>query len=150
MSDKETFPLWQQYAADKGAVDRKYQVLLHEYTDLFSQFFGGYYPISMHAHATDALMPTTIASLVLNTVATCPLVLNSEALQPKADEDPEATGKRVRAFALEFLGWNERHILAPNFVVAHNIYGAGYGPLVRIPNTFNATYTYLKLSVTDK
>ncbi|KAI8627920.1 hypothetical protein F5Y19DRAFT_440396 [Xylariaceae sp. FL1651] len=129
VADEEVFPLWQQYASDKGAVDRKYQSLLHEYTDLFSNVFGGYYPISMHAHATDSLLPTTIASLMLNTVATSPLVLNSPALKPKANEDPEDTGKRIRDFALSFLGWDEAHVLAPNFIVADNIYGAGYGPL---------------------
>ncbi|KAI1662838.1 hypothetical protein F4813DRAFT_12301 [Daldinia decipiens] len=129
VSDEETLPLWLQYASDKSAVDRKYQQLLHEYTDLFSDFFGGYYPISMHAHATDALLPTTIASLILNTIATSPLVFNSPTLKPKPDENPEDTGKRVRDFALGFLGWDNTHVLSPNFIVADNIYGAGYGPL---------------------
>ncbi|KAI1377224.1 pyridoxal phosphate-dependent transferase [Hypoxylon crocopeplum] len=129
VGDKEILPLWEQYAVDKGAVDRKYQLLLNEYTDLFSTVFGGYYPISMHAHATDSLMPTTIASLILNTTATSPLVLDSPTLRPKADEKPEETGMRVRGFALGFLGWDETHVLSPTFVVADNIYGAGYGPL---------------------
>lgn len=130
VGDKEILPLWQQYAVDKPAVDRKYQLLLNEYTDLFTKVFGGYYPISMHAHATDSLMPTTIASLILNTTATSPLVLDSPILRPKADEKPEETGMRVREFALNFLGWNETHVLAPTFIVADNIYGAGYGPMV--------------------
>ncbi|KAI1463653.1 pyridoxal phosphate-dependent transferase [Daldinia caldariorum] len=129
VSDEEILPLWLQYASDKGSVERKYQRLLYEYTDLFSDFFGGYYPISMHAHATDALLPTTIASLILNTIATSPLVLNSPELKPKSDENPEDTGKRVRDFALSFLGWDDKHVLSPNFIVADNIYGAGYGPL---------------------
>jgi hypothetical protein len=131
VGDKEILPLWQQYAVDKAAVERKYQLLLNDYTDLFTKVFG-YYPISMHAHATDSLMPTTIASLILNTAATSPLVLDSETLRPKADEKPEETGMRVRDFALSFLGWTETHILAPNYVVADNVYGAGYGPLVRL------------------
>ncbi|KAI1764552.1 pyridoxal phosphate-dependent transferase [Hypoxylon sp. FL1150] len=129
VGDKETLPLWEQYAVNKGAVDRRYQLLLNEYTDLFSKVFGGYYPISMHAHATDSLIPTTIASLILNTAATSPLVLDSPTLRPKADEKPEETGVRVRNFALNLLGWDETHVLSPNFVVADNIYGAGYGPL---------------------
>ncbi|KAI1478179.1 pyridoxal phosphate-dependent transferase [Daldinia eschscholtzii] len=129
VSDEETLPLWLQYASNKGSVERKYQQLLHEYTDLFGDFFGGYYPISMHAHATDALLPTTIASLILNTTATSPLVLNSPTLKPKPDENPEDTGNRVRDFAWSFLGWDDKHILSPNFIVADNIYGAGYGPL---------------------
>ncbi|GAP85247.1 hypothetical protein SAMD00023353_1002790 [Rosellinia necatrix] len=129
VSDKGILPLWQQYAVDKAGVDRKYQLILNEYTDLFTKVFGGYYPISMHAHATDSLMPTTIASLILNTAATSPLVLDSPILRPKADEKPEETGMRVRDFALNFLGWTETHVLAPTFIVADNIYGAGYGPM---------------------
>ncbi|KAI0384324.1 pyridoxal phosphate-dependent transferase [Hypomontagnella monticulosa] len=139
VSDNETLPLWQQYASDKGAVERKYQLLLHEYTDLFSDVFSGYYPISMHAHATDSLLPTTIASLILNTVATSPLVLNSPTLKPRADENPEDTGKRVRDFAMNFLGWNDTHVLTPNFVVADNIYGAGYGPLAHTSKEWEIT-----------
>jgi hypothetical protein len=61
---------------------------LGEYTNLFSEFFG-YWPISLHAHATDALAPTTVASLVLNTVATSPLVLGSEGLRARRDEGAE-------------------------------------------------------------
>ncbi|KAI0433854.1 pyridoxal phosphate-dependent transferase [Xylaria sp. FL1042] len=129
VGDKEILPLWQEYAVDKASVDRKYKLLLDEYTDLFYKVFSGYYPISMHAHATDSIMPTTIASLILNTTATSPLILDSPSLRPKADEKPEETGMRVRDFALNFLGWDETHVLAPTFVVADNIYGAGYGPL---------------------
>ncbi|KAI5925048.1 pyridoxal phosphate-dependent transferase [Camillea tinctor] len=129
LSEASISGLWQQYADDPATVDRKYHMLLHEYTTLFSTFFDGYYPISMHAHASDALLPTTIASLVLNTVATSPLVLNSPVLAPMAHEDPKATGGRIRDFALDFLGWNTAHVQAPNFVVAEGIYGAGFGPL---------------------
>jgi hypothetical protein len=42
------------------AIERKYHLLLNEYIDLFTKVLG-YYPISMHAHATDSL---TIASMV--------------------------------------------------------------------------------------
>ncbi|KAL2825779.1 hypothetical protein BDW59DRAFT_161450 [Aspergillus cavernicola] len=40
---------------------------------LFQGFFQGYYPISLHAHVSDALLPTTVASLVLNTCSTSPV-----------------------------------------------------------------------------
>ncbi|KAI1431131.1 pyridoxal phosphate-dependent transferase [Xylaria sp. CBS 124048] len=132
VGDAEILPLWKQYAVDKGAVDRQYHSLLTEYTELFRKFFGGYYPISLHAHATDAIIPTTIASLILNTAATSPLILDSPVLRPKADEKSEETGMRVRAFVLDFLGWSETHVLAPTFIVADNIYGAGYGPLAHV------------------
>ncbi|KAF4626241.1 hypothetical protein G7Y89_g11917 [Cudoniella acicularis] len=127
--DDETSELRREYAFDPVAVGRRYYVLLSEYTKLFSTFFGGYYPISLHAHASDALQPTTIASLILNTAATSPLILNSPTLAPKPNENPEATGKRVHEFALKFLGWDEIHVRAPNFVVVNGCYGAGYGPL---------------------
>ena len=130
LGDDGTSQLWQDYALNPAAVGRKYHMLLSEYTKLFSRFFGGYYPISLHAHASDALQPTTIASLILNTVATSPLVLNSPALAPRLDENPKDTGKRVREFALKFLAWDESHVCAPNFVIAKGCYGAGYGPLV--------------------
>lgn len=130
--DESILPLWQQYAVDKAAVDRQYHSLLGEYTDLFAKVFGGYYPISLHAHATDSLTPTTIASLLLNTAATSPLVLDSPILRPKPDEKPEETGMRVRDFALSFLGWTETHVLSPTFVVDLYAYGAGYGPMVSI------------------
>ncbi|KAI1262893.1 pyridoxal phosphate-dependent transferase [Xylariaceae sp. FL1019] len=129
VDDEHILPLWQQYAVDKGAVDRRYKVLLDEYTELFQKTFGGYYSISLHAHATDSLMPTTIASLILNTAATSNLVLDSPILKPKPYEKPEDTGMRVRSFALDFLGWDETHVITPNFIVSHNCYGAGYGPL---------------------
>ncbi|KAF2755569.1 hypothetical protein EJ05DRAFT_478545 [Pseudovirgaria hyperparasitica] len=121
--------LWEQYLVSPVSVDRQYHVLLGSYTNLFADFFGGYYPISLHAHATDALLPTTIASLVLNTVATSPLILNSEELRPKANEEPEETGSRIRDFSLELLGWTEAHVQKPTFVAIEGIYGAGFGPL---------------------
>ncbi|KAE9962851.1 hypothetical protein BLS_009959 [Venturia inaequalis] len=102
---------------------------LRAYTNLFSEFFNSYYPISLHAHATDALLPTTIASLILNTVATSPLILTNERLRPKGDEPPEETGSRIRDFSLSLLGWTDVHIHAPTFVAIEGIYGAGFGPL---------------------
>jgi hypothetical protein len=131
--DAELSRLWQEYTSDPAAAERKYHLLLGEYTTLFHRFFQGYYPISLHAHASDALQPTNIASLLINTAATSPLVLHSPVLKPRPNETPEDTGQRVRAFALDFLGWNETHIQAPNLVYEAGGYGAGYGPLVSLP-----------------
>ena len=136
LTDERLLKLWQDYASNPSIVERKYHQLLGEYTELFSSFFNGYYPISMHAHASDSLTPTTIASLMLNTVATSPLVLESESLRPKVDEKPSETGWRIRSFALEFLGWDERHVLAPTFAAVKGLYGAGFGPLACTNHSF--------------
>jgi hypothetical protein len=130
--DAQTRALWLQYLANPTSVERQFHVLLGSYTDLFADFFSSYYPISIHAHATDALFPTTIASLILNTVCTSPLILESEELRPKANEAPEETGARVRDFSLALLGWTDAHIYAPNFVAVNGIYGAGFGPLAHM------------------
>lgn len=127
--DEYAFKLWQDYAVDPVRVERQYHRLLHEYTATFSSFFQGYYPFSLHAHASDALSPTTIVSLILNTAATSPLVLNSPALAPAPGEDPDVTGGRVRAFALSQLGWTETHVQNPKFITTNDIYGAGFGPM---------------------
>jgi hypothetical protein len=121
-----TRQLWEQYACDSAGVERKYHILLNEYTELFRTFFNGYYPISLHAHASDALLPTTIASLLLNTAATSPLVLDSPTLSPSQCTD----GVKIRNFALDFLGWDESHVISPKFAVIDGVYGAGFGPLV--------------------
>jgi hypothetical protein len=126
----EISQLWKEYISDPAAAGRKYHMLLEEYTALFHRFFQGYYPMSLHAHASDALHPTTIASLLINTGATSPLVLHSPTLAPRPDEKPEETGQRVRQFALDLLGWNEAHVREPKFVYEVGGYGAGYGPLV--------------------
>ncbi|KAJ4347796.1 uncharacterized protein N0V89_009166 [Didymosphaeria variabile] len=128
-NDPQTRALWLQYLSNPSSVERQFHVLLGSYTNLFADFFGSYYPISLHAHATDALLPTTIASLILNTVATSPLILESEELRPKGNEAPEETGTRIRDFSLALLGWTEAHIQAPNFIAIEGIYGAGFGPL---------------------
>lgn len=132
LQDPHTRQLWLQYLASPSSVERQYHVLLTSYTNLFAEFFRSYYPISLHAHATDALLPTTIASLILNTVATSPLILNSEHLRPKADEPSEETGKRIRDFSLSLLGWNETHVHAPTFIFIEGSYGACFGPLAHI------------------
>lgn len=128
-NDAQTRALWLQYLSNPTSIERQFHVLLGSYTDLFAEFFGSYYPISLHAHATDALFPTTIASLILNTVCTSPLILDSEELRPKANEAPKETGARVRNFSLALLGWTDAHIYAPNFVAVKGTYGAGFGPL---------------------
>lgn len=127
--DAQTRALWLQYLSNPSLVERQFHVLLGTYTNLFANFFGSYYPISLHAHATDALLPTTIASLILNTVATSPLVSESEELRPKGNEAPEEIGTRIRDFSLALLGWTEAHIHAPSFITIEGIYGAGFGPL---------------------
>lgn len=129
LQDPQTRALWSQYLQAPSFVDRQYHVLLGAYTNLFAEFFNSYYPISLHAHATDALLPTTIASLILNTVATSPLIFTNELLRPKGDEPPEDTGSRIRDFSLSLLGWTDVHIHAPTFVAIEGIYGAGFGPL---------------------
>lgn len=134
--------LWEQYARNPSVVERQYHILLDEYTSLFSSFFRGYYPISMHAHASDALLPTTIASLLLNTVATSPLVLDSSDLAPDPSSNEEDTN--IRKFSLDFLGWDETHILSPSFVVVEGIYGAGFGPLVS-----SISYPSIHILLTD-
>lgn len=128
-SDAQTRALWLQYLSNPASVERQYHVLLGGYTNLFADFFGSYYPFTLHSHATDVLIPTTIASLVLNTVATSPLVLDDENLRPQGGESGEETGTRIHNFCLDMLGWTEEHVLEPNLIAIQGIYGAGYGPL---------------------
>lgn len=132
LQDPQTRELWSQYLQSPSSVDRQYHVLLGAYTNLFAEFFNGYYPFSLHAHATDALLPTTIASLIANTVATSPLIFANEHLHPKDDEPPEETGSRIREFTLSLLGWTDVHIHAPTFITIDGTYGACFGPLAHI------------------
>ncbi|KAL3471604.1 hypothetical protein BJX99DRAFT_266597 [Aspergillus californicus] len=103
--------LWQQYGENPTKVERKYHSLLSEYTLLFRDFFQGYYPISLHAHVSDALLPTTVASLILNTCASSPAVLNNRDLAPSPL--PTEDGKKIQQF----------------FATVQGIYGAAFGPL---------------------
>jgi hypothetical protein len=119
---------WQEYFRSPATVERKYHDLLSKYTELFTDFFGGYYPISLHAHVSDALTPTTAASLILNTCASSPLVLKNPDLAPSAL--PTEDGKKIQEYVLEYLGWTESHVTHPKFAAVQGIYGAAFGPLV--------------------
>lgn len=127
LQDPQTYALWSQYLHSLSSVDRQYHSLFGAYTNLFAKFFNSYYPISLYAHATDALLPTTIASLILNTVAPSPLNFTNEHLRPKGNEPPEESGSRISDLSLLLLGWTDVHIHAPTFVAIEGIYGAGFG-----------------------
>lgn len=120
--------LWEQYGRDPTGVRRNYHNLLREYTTLFRNFFNGYYPISLHAHVSDALLPTTVSSLIQNTCASSPLVLNNPALAPSSSATED--GKKIQQFVLDYLGWEELHVTHPRFAVVQGLYGAAFGPLV--------------------
>ncbi|EER44008.1 conserved hypothetical protein [Histoplasma capsulatum H143] len=119
--------LWEQYGRDPTGVRRNYHNLLREYTTLFRNFFNGYYPISLHAHVSDALLPTTVSSLIQNTCASSPLVLNNPALAPSSSATED--GKKIQQFVLDYLGWEELHVTHPRFAVVQGLYGAAFGPL---------------------
>ncbi|KAL4924108.1 pyridoxal phosphate-dependent transferase [Aspergillus undulatus] len=119
--------LWHEYGQNPAKVERKYHSLLSEYTLLFRDFFQGYYPISLHAHVSDALLPTTVASLILNTCSTSPAVLGKPGLAPTSL--PTENGKKIQDFVLEYLGWNQLHLKQPKFAIIPGIYGAAFGPL---------------------
>ncbi|KAK2745944.1 hypothetical protein FQN55_006016 [Onygenales sp. PD_40] len=119
--------LWEQYGRDPTGVRRSYHNLLREYTLLFRDFFKGYYPISLHAHVSDALLPTTVASLILNTCASSPLVLDNAALAPSSSSTEN--GRKIQQFVLDYLGWDQLHVEHPKFAVVQGLYGAAFGPL---------------------
>ncbi|KAL2859365.1 hypothetical protein BJX68DRAFT_276724 [Aspergillus pseudodeflectus] len=118
---------WQDYFQNPALVETRYHDLLSTYTQLFAAFFGGYYPISLHAHVSDALSPTTVASLILNTCATSPLIFKNTDLAPSVL--PTEDGKKVQEYVLEYLGWNESHVTNPRIAAVRGIYGAAFGPL---------------------
>ncbi|PGG97207.1 hypothetical protein AJ79_09290 [Helicocarpus griseus UAMH5409] len=122
--------LWEEFGRDPTKVRRNYHNLLREYIYLFREFFEGYYPISLHAHVSDALSPTTVASLIRNTCASSPLVLNNPDLAPSPS--PVEDGKKIQRFVAEYLGWDESHVEHPRFAVVQGLYGAGFGPLAHI------------------
>ncbi|KAL2841734.1 hypothetical protein BJY01DRAFT_256940 [Aspergillus pseudoustus] len=127
LKDEGVRQLWQEYAENPTKVERKYHGILTKYTQLFTTFFRGYYPISLHAHVSDALLPTTVASLILNTCASSPLILINPDLAPSAL--PTEDGKKIQRHVLEYLGWNESHVTHPKFAAVQGIYGAAFGPL---------------------
>ncbi|KAJ5360331.1 hypothetical protein N7517_009522 [Penicillium concentricum] len=132
ISDERTRRVWEDYTVNTARVEQQYHVLLNEYTDRFQSFFGGYWPITFHAHVSDVLIPTTIASLILNTASTCPLVVEDPALSPLLKDDPEP--EKVQQFVRELLGWTDVHIAAPKLAIVEGIYGGAYGPLAHSSN----------------
>ncbi|KAJ5362151.1 pyridoxal phosphate-dependent transferase [Penicillium brevicompactum] len=127
ISDSRARQMWEEYTVNPGRVEQQYHVLLSEYTDRFKSFFNGYWPITFHSHVSDVLIPTTVASLILNTASTCPLVVEDPALSPLLKDDPEP--EKVREFVRNLLGWNDVHIKTPKLAIVDGIYGCAYGPL---------------------
>ncbi|KAB8264804.1 pyridoxal phosphate-dependent transferase [Aspergillus pseudonomiae] len=127
VSDNRARQMWEEYTVNPGRVEQQYHVLLNEYTDRFQSFFNGFWPITFHAHVSDALIPTTVASLILNTASTCPLVVEDPALSPLLKDDPEP--EKVQEFVRNLLGWNDVHIKTPKLAIVDGIYGCAYGPL---------------------
>ncbi|KAL3462472.1 hypothetical protein BJX64DRAFT_288374 [Aspergillus heterothallicus] len=127
LTDPQVRQWWREYARDPAKVERQYHAILTKYTQLFAAFFRGYQPISLHAHVSDALVPTTVASLILNTCATSPLILQNPKLAP--NDSPAEDGKKIQRRILEYLGWNNLHVINPRFAVVQGLYGAGFGPL---------------------
>lgn len=129
IGDDRARRLWEEYAIHPTKVERQYHVLLNEYTESFHSFFHGYWPISMHAHVSDVLIPTTMATLILNTASTSPLVIEDPELSPMLKDDPEPD--KIQLFVRELLGWSDAHYTLPNFAIVEGIYGGAFGPLVR-------------------
>ncbi|KAL1885140.1 Chitinase 4 [Paecilomyces lecythidis] len=127
VNDDRARRLWEDYTVNPTRVEQQYHVILKEYTDRFQSFFKGYWPITFHAHVSDVLIPTTIASLILNTASTCPLVVEDPALSPLLKDDPEP--EKIQQFIRGILGWTDRHITAPRLAIIDGIYGSAYGPL---------------------
>lgn len=132
INDDRTRQVWEEYTVNPARVEQQYHVLLNEYTDRFQSFFKGYWPITFHAHVSDVLIPTTIASLILNTASTCPLVVEDLALSPLLKDDPEP--EKVHQFVRDLLGWTDVHITSPKLAIVDGIYGCAYGPLVSVFN----------------
>ncbi|KAL4872894.1 hypothetical protein BDV12DRAFT_160909 [Aspergillus spectabilis] len=126
-NDESTLLIWEEYTKNPARVEGQYHKLLNEYTERFASFFKGYWPITFHAHVSDALIPTTIGSLVLNTACTSPLIIEDPALSPLLKDDPEP--EKVHQFARDLLGWTDAHISAPKLAIVQGIYGCAFGPL---------------------
>lgn len=126
--DDRARKIWEDYTRNPARVEQQYHLLLNEYSERFQSFSNGYWPITFHAHVSDALIPTTVASLVLNTASTCPLVVEDPALSPLLKDDPEP--EKVQQFVRDLLGWSDVHASAPKLAIVEGIYGSAYGPLV--------------------
>ncbi|KAK5796093.1 hypothetical protein VI817_005378 [Penicillium citrinum] len=127
IKDDRARQVWEEYAVNPMRVEQQYHLLLNEYTDQFRSFFKGYWPNTFHAHVSDVLNPTTIASIILHAASTCPLVVEDPALSPLLKDDPEP--ERLQQFVWNLLGWSETHIKTPTLAIVDGIYGSGYGPL---------------------
>jgi hypothetical protein len=127
--------LWQAYGQNKMLVERQYHALLAEYTHLFRNYFQQVWPMSLHAHASDAMVPTTIATLLVE-MAAASVVLRCHPDYPEGElhysDDPgrDAWGDERRRRCLKILGWTDLHVKRPRFAVIRGSHGAGYGPLV--------------------
>lgn len=128
IADDKARELWKQYSNDPSAIERQYHRLLNEYTEIFQTFFRGYWPISLHSHVSDVLVPTTMATLILNTASTSPLITESSELSPMLLDEPEPA--RIQSFVRNLLGWKDQHVQSPNFAIVEGIYGGAFGPLV--------------------
>lgn len=128
IADDRARKLWKQYANDPSAIERRYHLLLNEYTETFQKFFKGYWPISLHSHVSDVLVPTTMATLILNTASTSPLIIESPELSPMLLDEPEPA--RIQSFVRNLLGWKDQHVQSPRFAIVEGIYGGAFGPLV--------------------
>ncbi|KAL3462452.1 hypothetical protein BJX64DRAFT_277174 [Aspergillus heterothallicus] len=126
-NDNRTRLLWEDYILSPARVEGQYHKLLNEYTLRFASFFKGYWPITLHSHVSDVLIPTTIASLILNTASTCPLIIEDPALSPLLKDDPEP--EKVHQFVRDLLGWTDVQISAPKLATVQGIYGCAFGPL---------------------
>ncbi|KAK0741308.1 hypothetical protein B0T18DRAFT_472900 [Schizothecium vesticola] len=115
--------LFREYWNDPVSAERRYSKMLCQYTDMFEEFFNGWLPISYHGHVTDAMCPTTTASMMLRLsmfeMAGCRL--------GRPTSNPE-----LRSTAAKRLGWDGIHLSAPCFALIENGYGAAMGPLASI------------------
>uniref|UniRef100_A0A8H7KFJ2 Uncharacterized protein n=1 Tax=Bionectria ochroleuca TaxID=29856 RepID=A0A8H7KFJ2_BIOOC len=106
--------LWEKYMTSQRSLDHLYHKLFVE------DFFGAYYPVAFHGHASDAMVPTTIASLLLH-IAAYPSSLF-----------PDSDGSAPPVDILPLLDWNSSHRQSPRLAILSRSFGAGYGPLASI------------------
>lgn len=86
-------------------------------------------PISFHAHVTEALNPTTVASMLLRLAIFLKFNrLGSIHISTPAD----------RAHAMNLLGQNEIHVSRPRWAAIEGSYAAAFGPIVSIVSSRKA------------
>ncbi|KAI0867830.1 hypothetical protein GGS24DRAFT_484282 [Hypoxylon argillaceum] len=113
--------LWNDYAEDHKGVDQFYHELLVEYLDKFSRYFGGVCPVSFHSHASDAIIPHTIASLLIHLAKFSSRLFDGNQIHG----DPFTSVTRI-------LQWQETHHRSPQLAVLSGSFGAGYGSMAAI------------------